>query len=213
MSIELDGALRVAGGRDHARNGGRDTDAVLTPETLLAVSRALSTPADLTQALREALEVLNRQPGILRSGVTLAPPEGVEVMAEAPRVSAKPPPRESGLHRITIVLDGAPIGALAAHLSGETAAERERPAPLVDAVAALIADTVRVRRLHVPGGRLLPGQSLADAVASHEKRLIENALRTTRGNRARAAKLLRTTERIVGYRVQQYGIDWRAFRE
>lgn len=57
------------------------------------------------------------------------------------------------------------------------------------------------------------GESLAHLVALFEKRLIEEALRATRGNRAKAARLLRTTERIVGYRVRQYGIDWRAHRE
>jgi transcriptional regulator with GAF, ATPase, and Fis domain len=56
------------------------------------------------------------------------------------------------------------------------------------------------------------GGSLADLVSRYERTLIEDALRATRGNRARAAKLLRTTERIVGYRVQQYGINCRLYR-
>ncbi|HXG64637.1 MAG TPA: sigma 54-interacting transcriptional regulator [Blastocatellia bacterium] len=54
--------------------------------------------------------------------------------------------------------------------------------------------------------------SLAQAVESYEKDLIQDALKTTRGNRARAAKLLDTTERILGYKVTKYGIDWRRFR-
>lgn len=57
------------------------------------------------------------------------------------------------------------------------------------------------------------GESLARLVARFEKHLIEEALRATGGNRAKAARLLRTTERIVGYRVRQYGIDWRVYRE
>jgi Nif-specific regulatory protein len=37
-------------------------------------------------------------------------------------------------------------------------------------------------------------------------------LKTTRGNRARSAKLLDTTERIIGYKIKKYGIDCRRFR-
>jgi Nif-specific regulatory protein len=54
--------------------------------------------------------------------------------------------------------------------------------------------------------------SLADAVDSFERELIVDALKTTRGNRAKAAKLLSTTERIMGYKVKKYGIDWKRFR-
>jgi Nif-specific regulatory protein len=39
-----------------------------------------------------------------------------------------------------------------------------------------------------------------------------DALKTTRGNRAKAAKLLSTTERIMGYKVKKYAIDWKRFR-
>jgi transcriptional regulator with GAF, ATPase, and Fis domain len=31
-------------------------------------------------------------------------------------------------------------------------------------------------------------------------------------NRAKAARLLSTTERIFNYRVRKYGIDWRRFK-
>jgi Nif-specific regulatory protein len=49
--------------------------------------------------------------------------------------------------------------------------------------------------------------SLADNVAAFERDLIQDALKSTRGNRARAARLLQTTERILGYKVRKYGID------
>ncbi len=55
-------------------------------------------------------------------------------------------------------------------------------------------------------------QSLAGAVEEYEKDLIQDALKTTRGNRARAAKLLDTTERILSYKVGKYGIECRRFR-
>jgi len=54
--------------------------------------------------------------------------------------------------------------------------------------------------------------SLKDAVSAYEKDLIQDALKTTRGNRAKAARLLDTTERIVNYKVRTYGIDSRRFR-
>src|SRR5262245_36505489 len=54
--------------------------------------------------------------------------------------------------------------------------------------------------------------SLRDAVSAYEKDLLQDALKTTRGNRAKAARLLDTTERIINYKVKAYGIDSRRFR-
>jgi Nif-specific regulatory protein len=54
-------------------------------------------------------------------------------------------------------------------------------------------------------------QSLADAVQQYEKDIIVDALKSARGNRARAARLLGTTERIMGYKVLKYGIEPRRF--
>ena len=49
--------------------------------------------------------------------------------------------------------------------------------------------------------------SLADAVAAYEKNLIQDALKTARGNCSKAAKLLHSTERIISYKVRKLGID------
>jgi Nif-specific regulatory protein len=54
--------------------------------------------------------------------------------------------------------------------------------------------------------------SLGEAVAAFESNLIQDTLKTTRGNRARAARLLSTTERIINYKIRRYGIDPRRFR-
>jgi Nif-specific regulatory protein len=54
--------------------------------------------------------------------------------------------------------------------------------------------------------------SLDAAMAAFEKDIIQDALKTTRGNRARAAKLLDTTERILGYKTKKYKIDSKRFR-
>jgi Nif-specific regulatory protein len=53
---------------------------------------------------------------------------------------------------------------------------------------------------------------LRDRLAMVEKDALESALRAAGGNRAKAARLLSTTERIFNYRVRKYGIDWRRFR-
>ena len=54
--------------------------------------------------------------------------------------------------------------------------------------------------------------SLSAAVAAYEKDMILDALKSARGNRARAARLLDSTERIVGYKVRKYGIDEDRFK-
>ena len=54
--------------------------------------------------------------------------------------------------------------------------------------------------------------SLDGAVGAYESDLIQDAIKTTRGNRKRAAQLLDTTERILGYKVKKYGIDCDRFR-
>ena len=58
----------------------------------------------------------------------------------------------------------------------------------------------------------MPRLGLAAAVAAYEKDMILDALKTARGNRARAARLLDSTERIVGYKVRKYGIDEGRFK-
>jgi Nif-specific regulatory protein len=54
--------------------------------------------------------------------------------------------------------------------------------------------------------------SLVDAVIAYEKDLIQDALKTTRGNRAKAARLLDATERILNYKIKKYAIDVRRFK-
>lgn len=54
--------------------------------------------------------------------------------------------------------------------------------------------------------------TLESAVAALERDLIQDTLKSTRGNVARAAKLLDSTERILGYKISKYNIDARRFR-
>jgi Nif-specific regulatory protein len=55
-------------------------------------------------------------------------------------------------------------------------------------------------------------QSLRDSLEAYEKDALQDALKSARGNRAKAARLIATTERIFNYRVRKYGIDWRRFK-
>jgi Nif-specific regulatory protein len=53
---------------------------------------------------------------------------------------------------------------------------------------------------------------LSESIEAFEKDALRDALKSARGNRAKAARLLSTTERIFNYRVRKYGIDWQRFR-
>ena len=53
---------------------------------------------------------------------------------------------------------------------------------------------------------------LRNSLEAFEKDALLDALKSARGNRAKAARLISTTERIFNYRVKKYGIDWRRFK-
>ena len=55
-------------------------------------------------------------------------------------------------------------------------------------------------------------QPLSAALAAYEKDIIQDALKMARGNRAKAARLLHATARVVNYKIRKYRIDWRRFR-
>ena len=85
--------------------------------------------------------------------------------------------------------------------------------------AVLVCDGGVIHAHHLPPtlqtaevSGTLPRQSLTDAVGAFEKDLLLDALKISRGNRAQAARLLRTTERILSYRAQKLGIDATRFK-
>jgi Nif-specific regulatory protein len=85
--------------------------------------------------------------------------------------------------------------------------------------AVLVCDDSVVHPHHLPPtlqtaeeSGTVPDVSLADAVAAYEKNLIQDALKTARGNASKAAKLLHSTERIISYRIRQLGIDRERFK-
>ena len=54
--------------------------------------------------------------------------------------------------------------------------------------------------------------SLDRATEAFEKDMLQDALKSARGNRAKAARLLSTTGRVFNYKVRKYGIDWKRFK-
>ncbi len=55
-------------------------------------------------------------------------------------------------------------------------------------------------------------RTLEEAVNAYEKELIIDALKTTHGNKAKAARMLGATERIFGYKCDYYKLDFKTFR-
>ena len=85
--------------------------------------------------------------------------------------------------------------------------------------AVLVCETNVIHGHHLPptlqtaeGSGTLTQLSLEATVGAFERDIIMDALKTTRGNRKRAAKLLNTTERIIGYKVRVHEIDCNRFR-
>jgi Nif-specific regulatory protein len=85
--------------------------------------------------------------------------------------------------------------------------------------AVLVCDGGVIHAHHLPPtlqtaevSDTLPTQSLESAVSAFEKDLLLDGLKIARGNRARAARLLQTTERILGYKLKKYGIEAARFR-
>jgi Nif-specific regulatory protein len=85
--------------------------------------------------------------------------------------------------------------------------------------AVVVCDGSAVHAHHLPptlqtaeaSGTTLT-MTLGEMVEAVEKDALQDALKSTRGNRAKAARLLSATERIFNYKVRKYGIDWRRFR-
>jgi len=85
--------------------------------------------------------------------------------------------------------------------------------------AVLVCDGNVIHGHHLPptlqtaeGSNTVTKLSLQSSVEAYEKDIILDALKTTRGNRARAAKLLDSTERIINYKVGKYRIDLSRFK-
>jgi Nif-specific regulatory protein len=86
--------------------------------------------------------------------------------------------------------------------------------------AVLVCDTNVIHGHHLPPTLQTAETSgtetrmtLASAIASFERDLIVDTLKSTSGNIAKAARQLESTERILGYKIKKYGIDPTRFRQ
>jgi Nif-specific regulatory protein len=85
--------------------------------------------------------------------------------------------------------------------------------------AVLVCENQVIHSYHLPptlqtaeSSDTIPHRSLTNAVDSYEKELIQDALKSTQGNRAKAARLLSITERIINYKIRKYYIDVKRFK-
>lgn len=84
--------------------------------------------------------------------------------------------------------------------------------------AVLLCDGGVIHAHHLPptlqtaeASNTQPATHLEAAVQAYEKDMILDALKSTRGNQAKAARLLGTTERIINYKVRKYNINAERF--
>ncbi len=85
--------------------------------------------------------------------------------------------------------------------------------------AVLLCDGGVIHSYHLPPtvqtaeeSDTLPGRSLEDALANLEREMIIDALKTSRGNMAKGAQILKTTERKFAYKAKKHGVDYRLYR-
>jgi len=85
--------------------------------------------------------------------------------------------------------------------------------------AVLVCDSNVIHSHHLPPtlqtaevSGTVTDLSLKSAVEAFERGLIQDTLKSTKGNIAKAARQLDSTERILAYKVRNYGIDPRRFR-
>jgi len=85
--------------------------------------------------------------------------------------------------------------------------------------AVLICEEGVVHSYHLPAtvqtaeeSDTVLGRSLEDALTNLEREMIIDALKTTRGNMAKASQILKTTERKFAYKAKKHGVDYRLYR-
>ena len=121
---------------------------------------------------------------------------------------------------VPVVVKGKTVGALGVDLRFKADRDYESELKCLELIAAMMAQAIKAehlvnderRRLIHENSATVTTLSLAEAIAGFEKDIVQDALKTTRGNCAKAARLLATTERILNYKIRKYGIDSKRFR-
>jgi Nif-specific regulatory protein len=115
--------------------------------------------------------------------------------------------------RITRISDGA-MDLLTDHAWPGNVRELEN----VIERAVVVCDGSVVREQHLPASHKCEPEAtqenltLPEAIAQLERKMISEALGKERGNLTRAARLLGTSERVIRYKVNKYGLDVANFR-
>ncbi len=85
--------------------------------------------------------------------------------------------------------------------------------------AVLICEDETIHSYHLPPTLQVAGeersssdQSFEERVNQFEKELIVDALKASKGNISNSATLLQTTVRIIGYKMKQFGLNYKDFR-
>ena len=85
--------------------------------------------------------------------------------------------------------------------------------------ALVVCDAQVIHAHHLPptlqtaeASGTIASASLDESLAAYERDLLQDALKSARGNRAKAARLLNTTARIFNYRIRRLDVDWKRFR-
>jgi len=105
-----------------------------------------------------------------------------------------------GLVSAPVNVSGRCVGALSVYFAAEASSSLRLRLGIVQILAAFVAQ--RLRQDRPPA--IAP--TLALAVERVERRMIENALRASPGNLAKASRALGTTERILRYKLTKYGL-------
>ena len=87
---------------------------------------------------------------------------------------------------------------------------------VVDRAVVMVTGPVLLEQ-HLPEAIVTAAPSLAplgltEALAGYERELLEDALKRAKGVRSKAARLLKTTDRIFTYKLRRHGIDSRQFK-
>lgn len=200
---------------------------------LLDMSEAMLRASDLQDGIRRALDTLLRWPGAAGGRLTLRT-EGSGATELEQHVGTTGPYAIQASSRPMVGPAGCPQPPIVSvELWGAEPADAMTGVCLALA-ATMLAQAIHVRDLVAENARLrqslrmadVPSESqparrrkapdrprsLDDAIRACERALLVDALKVAAGNRAKAARLVSTTERIFNYKVRKHGIDWRAFR-
>jgi hypothetical protein len=178
---------------------------------LFEINHALTT-LDLNEAAGRVINVLARAGGIVRVTLALHRQEDGDLELGLSSGVGVGRTRVRSVS-VPIVLDGRSAGTVGVDVRLRSDGDEPKPETLLRVVGSMVAQAVRLRRLRTPSRPPdVPARSLHERLDAVEKEALTEALALARGNRARAARLLGTTERIFNYRVRKHGIDWRRFR-